>query len=129
MGLVLLASALPAAAQQVIWKCEGPRGELTYQNAPCADGTVERKAQLYHTPDTPAAVAERARIEREMQQRNAALHRRRPSTPTARVSERQLKLKACKDAREAAQRAAFDGTPSSWRQVLERRAIDACFGL
>lgn len=131
LAVLLLAWASTAGAQQIIWKCKGPKGSLVFQNAPCSPGTAA-SAKVYDTPDRSEARAERERNESIMEQRN---HRLRPAqqgyaySSTSGPSDRDKQKALCRDARGRARRAAFDGTPDALRAAYERAAIDACFGL
>ena len=130
IGTVLLAGALPAGGANVIWKCQGPKGETVFQSEPCPPGK-ELGSRIYDTPDRAEAIAERRRIQQEMDRRNAQLHRSgggvhgSPSVPTGRSA----RWRECQAAKEAADRASLDGAGRAHRDALERRAVQACFGL
>jgi hypothetical protein len=131
IAVLLLAWASTAGAQQIIWKCKGPKGSLVYQNSPCAPGAA-LATKVYDTPsDLTEARAERERNEQIMEQRQQQLHSASGSyvynLPAE--SERDKKKALCKEARDRAHRAAFDGTPDLVRQAYERAAVDQCFGL
>ena len=131
IAVLLLAWASTAGAQQIIWKCKGPKGTLVYQNSPCAPGAA-LATKVYDTPDRPEAQAERERNEEIMDQRRQQLHAPGSgyaySSPTN-ESERDKRKALCKQAKQRAHDAAFDGTPDLLRLAYERAAIDARFGL
>ena len=81
----LLRAAWPAAAQQVIVKCRGPKGETIYQNRPCAwrGGTMEDVLVFDDPRDSPEArrrldAIEQAQQARYREERRAAGSNLRP---------------------------------------------------
>jgi hypothetical protein len=131
IAVLLLAWASTAGAQQIIWKCKGPKGTSVFQNAPCAPGQALQGAKVYDTPDRPEAIAERQRHETEMDRRNASLYASSNNFTTSNSlpSARDRQKERCALARQAASDAARAGLSYQQREGYERAVVDACFGL
>jgi len=125
IAVLLLACVSTAGAEQIIWKCKGPKGVPIFQNVPCAPGQALQGAKVYDTPDRPEAIIERSRHEAEMDRRNASMH----SGGGSSYATSQVQTQRCQAAREAAANAARQGVPFPARGYYERAAVDACFGL
>ena len=132
VAMLLLAGG-GAQAQQVIWKCTDAKGALAYRSGPCVAGERELGTRTYEAaPDRPQALAERRRIEAEMERRGRTEHSRAASYRRASRSaptERDVRKAHCKQARQSRDGAIRRGAQRAQRDALERSVIDACFGL
>lgn len=120
-------------AQTVILKCVDEKGAVTLTNQLCPPGTRLKNVRAYSdAPDNPAARQRLRDIKQEQEVRNQRARQERTQTtfygPVA-PSERDRQKQLCASARRAASDARRQSLDHSTIMMLDKAAVDACFGL
>lgn len=129
--LVAVLFAGNACAQTVIYKCVDAKGQVIYTTDACAHGERLKDVKIYgEVREDPQAREDVRRADEQQQARYRAADRQQASyrTPVAETPRDRLK-RECAEARQRANAARGKGYGSSMLVLLDKQAVDACFGL